>query len=532
MSTSRTKQRRAVRDRLRIPRTRAEGAAAPVQAGAAVQARRALPWWLAWAAGWIGVMAVVAPRVSHVFIPRGRAFTSDHAIPVLMMRARDWSVFDIYYWGQDRLGAWHLLLLRAVGQLTGHPIGWAQFHLCATVWVLGAVAVLACFAGLWRWAAAGMLAAVLVGNPDSRIVMFDAAHPYAWQLTALLLAWWGLRRLAENGDAPAPGRGRLRAATAFAAFLAHWSSPLSGPLLLFVSGVEALRARALDAASARSVMRRWREGALVVGVAMAGELVLRLAYYSPWLRQQPYYATRTGLDWDGLGANALKVLGMLRASASLPLLIAGTMGAFAAAVLLWRARRGGRPQGEHWRLDGAALVLGCWVVAAAELPVLALLSHVRINLFHPRYFALVYLFGSLAGLLTLVGVAAILPLLSRRQRAVLALAGAAGVAAGVLRMPEPRHRRDVPAELAGRLERLAPGAPLVGGFWGTYVFSGLQHPQTMLKPVPCEGQTVYARWWIEALRRQPRAVVAQMDVCEGFGAPGKPEQWIHQYGTL
>ena len=58
------------------------------------------------------------------------------------------------------------------------------------------------------------------------------------------------------------------------------------------------------------------------------------------------------------------------------------------------------------------------VLAAAHLPVFVLVRHVRINQFHERYFSLVYVFGTLAGLLTLAGLAASRPaLLSSRQAA-------------------------------------------------------------------------------------------------------------------
>lgn len=66
--------------------------------------------------------AVAAPWVSRALFPRPRAFNSDLAIPVLMARAREWSLFDVYYWGQDRLGTWHLLLLRAAGQVSGYTL--------------------------------------------------------------------------------------------------------------------------------------------------------------------------------------------------------------------------------------------------------------------------------------------------------------------------------------------------------------------------------------------------------------------------
>jgi hypothetical protein len=486
----------------------------------------------------LGVAALVclpvlaAPWISRALMPRPSAFNSDLAIPVLMTRAREWSLFDVYYWGQDRLGTWHLLLLRAASQLSGHTFDYEGLHLAATVWVLMAAVVMARLAGVWGWAAGGLLAAVLVGNSDSRFVIFDAAHPYAWQITALLLAWWGLRKLAERPAPGGAGRWRLRGATAFAAFLAHWTSPLSGPMLLIVAGVEAVRARTLAEEPGRSILRRLGEGVLAVGAAVVAARALRAAFdlYSH-ARFGHYFRTGMVLDRENLANNARRVAERLAESASLPLLLVATVGACAAAVVLWRARGGREPV---WRVEGAALVLALWAVSVAQLPVFVLVRHVRVNRFHERYFSLVFIFGTLAGLLTLAALAASLPRLKCRWRQVLALAGAAGLVAGVLRVPTtPGARPEALANVAARLEARAPGAPLLGGYWSTYVFAALQKPETMLAPVPCEGRLVRTPWWAGELRRHPLVVVVgNTHECPDAGPRGAPAPWVYQHGAL
>jgi hypothetical protein len=266
---------------------------------------------------------------------------------------------------------------------------------------------------------------------------------------------------------------------------------------------------------------------------MAAEAVLRLAYNSPSLQPQPFYATSFAVDRGHLAGNAVKVMGKLAASASFPFLMVGTAGAGVAAILLWRSRGGNTSGREVWRLDGAALVLTFWAMAAAQVPMLILVRHVRLGMFLPRYFTLVYIFGSLAGLLALAWAAASLAARRRRWREALALAGAAGVAFGVLRVPSPNRGREVPiTRVAARLEALAPGEPLLGGFWNTYTFAARQRPGTMLIPVPCERRSQYTPWWQANLRRAPRVLVVQTTECEGFGTPDSPAPWIHEHGTL
>ena len=164
----------------------------------------------------------------------------------------------------------------------------------------------------------------------------------------------------------------------------------------------------------------------------------RLRPATPTLGYGQYFRTGVVLDKEHLADNAWRVAKALADSASMPLLVVATIGACAAAAVLWRARGGRVPA---WRVEGAALVLACWVIAAAQLPVFVLVRHVRVNDFSVRYFSLVFVFGTLAGLLTLAGLAASLPRLARRWRTVLALAGAAGLVVGVLRVPAAVRRR-------------------------------------------------------------------------------------------
>jgi hypothetical protein len=185
-------------------------------------------------------------------------------------------------------------------------------------------------------------------------------------------------------------------------------------------------------------------------------------------------------------------------------------------------------------VEGAALVLACWMMAAVQVPVFFLMRHVRMNDFHVRYFSLVFVFGTLAGLITLVCLAASLPRLSRRWRGVLALAGAAALAVGTLRVPAtaPAYPQGL-ANVAARLEKRAPGATLLGGYWSTYVFAALQRPGTMLHPVPCEGRQVRTPWWADELpRRRWVIVVGNTWECPDAGSRGDPAPWVYQHGAL
>jgi hypothetical protein len=105
--------------------------------------------------------------------------------------------------------------------------------------------------------------------------MFDISQLYAWQLPALFIAWFCLRRLLTR---------RLRvhqilwsAAFFFAALFAIWSSVASVPFLSVLVTLEALRSRFLFQ---KAVTRR-RIGLVVVLllVATACEFLMKRNYH-------------------------------------------------------------------------------------------------------------------------------------------------------------------------------------------------------------------------------------------------------------
>ena len=87
--------------------------------------------------------------------------------------------------------------------------------------------------------------------------------------------------------------------------------------------------------------------------------------------------------------------------------------------------------------------------------------------------------------------------------------------------------------MAAQLEARAPGAPLLGGYWSTYVFAALQRPGTMQAPVPCEGRMVRTPWWADELRRHRWVVVVGNTYeCPDAGSRAAPAPWVYQHGAL
>ncbi len=326
-----------------------------------------------------------------------------------------------------------------------------------------------------------------------------------------------------------------RARTVLLAFLAIWSSTTSGPLLGLVAGVEALRVRLLapERSPGWRALRRLAEGIVLVGVAVLLETLARSGYHRyAKLHYGHRYRTNVGIDFPFLAENARAVLGRLREYDAMPLLVVGTVGTLAAAVFLARLLRTRAAPREPLLVEGAVLVLGTWVVAAAHVPLLTLVNHVRLNGYEPRYFAPLFLFGAFAGALTLALAVTLAPPLARLRPRLLAALGVLAIAGGAWALPahQPNPEYLELKRTAERLAQRAPGTSVLGGYWHTYVWPALQ-PQGALRPIPREGDYQRTVWFARDLKNQPRALVEHSDFPEA-GSPEAPAPWLFQYGTL
>ncbi|MDC0712246.1 hypothetical protein POL68_27510 [Stigmatella sp. ncwal1] len=467
-------------------------------------------------------------------------YNSDGAIPVMMCNADGWSFFDVYYYGQDRFGGWPFLAARAVGHLLGFTWTPLSLHAWLTLWLLGGALVMGALSRGFRLLGAGLYTAVLLVNPELRGILFELAQVYPWQMTALLLAWWSLRRdhergMAHAGSSPPRRSARLlRARTFLLVFLAIWTSTVSVPLLLLLASVEAVRAHLLapEPFPGRRSWRCWGQGLLLIGSAAVLEGLIRIAYLR-YAKSQFGLRHRTHLtiDWDFLGQNARVVASTLWSSPSFPWLVLGTVGACGAALFLWRSSRTRAPR-EVLLLEGAVLVLATWSLAAVHAPLLTVLEHVRGNEYANRYFAPMYLFGSFSGALTVALGVGMLPGLARVRRRALALLGATALAGSAWALPAPAQSPAFLAlqDTARRLEQRKPGTPLLGSYWSTYVMRSLQGEGALI-PLPHEHEYRRTVWWERGLKTHAEVLVEHL----GFPASGTaeaPEPWIFQYGTL
>lgn len=481
----------------------------------------------------LGLAALVARSLACFALgsPRVGPLDSDMAIAVLMAnRSSGVWLFDAYYFGQDRLGAWPYLLERWVGQ--GLGMEWAaaslqQVHvgaaLLAGLWLLG-------LGGRAGQVGAAAWALAVVAHPSASSMVFNLGQPYAWQLLALFGAWAVLHRQLSASHGCAARLGALWGLGT----LSVWSSPVSGPLLLWLLAVEV--AGRWEPQPWRERLRRALPVALALGAALLAERRLRVAYRSA-AHQAFGHSYRTGvrLDTEHLADNARALAEVLLQGGGWLTLALAAAGVGALLVLRLRALRGGPPeQAPQAPLAWQPLVLalGASGMAAINYAICVAADHVRLNEYNPRYLTPTSMLLGLAA--AWVGLALWEVLLSRTA---LAPVGAPLLALGLLGAAHwslPAEAR-VPAQ--AELERTArllegQGRPrlLLGEYWRTYVYAALARSGSVVA-IPAEGQYQRTPFDLGRLHEADEVVVNHAGLSD-FGPAEAPHPLLFQHGAL
>lgn len=461
-------------------------------------------------------LASFAPGSAHV-----GPFDADMAIPVLMANGSSGHpLFDAYYFGQDRFGAWPYLLARLARwglgfDWTASRLFWAH----ASAALLAAVP-LAFVARRVGWGAMAASALVAVTNP-AVFRSFFVSQPYAWQVLALVGAWAVLHSLFWRPERP----GKRLVGLGVLSFLAVWMSPASGPLLVGLLGVEGLAWRGPE--SWRE--RLWRAvplGMLVAG-AMAGERLLRWRYHRTVRRAFGQdYRTEVYLDTEHLLDNTRALADVWLREGWRPALVLAAVGVGAFVALRLRARV---PEG--W--EALTLGVGATGVAVANFALCAAVSHVRGNLYHERYLVLSHVFLAMASVLVVLAGAQ--ALLAARPRAwevgasLLAL-GLLGAAHLGMPAPAPLPEQRVLEETARLLQPEQGTRVLLGTYWGTYAYAALARPGSVVA-VPVEGDYQRTPFDLERLREADEVVLNHGEL-DAFGPATAPHALIGQHGVL
>ena len=412
-----------------------------------------------------------------VALPGGR-WNSDDAIPVLMSNDGTRGLFDLYYWGQDRLGGWAWMLAAQVHRVSGFDWTPERLKLLHVLFALlgGLVFPWRLGSAGWIAASAWVLAATLLWRlPELHLAL---GQPYGAQGVLVVLALACLL-------APDATRRTLVAAAGLS-FMANWESPASGPMLLgaVIAAVPFERGIALR--------RRLPQLVLPILAGAAAELALRGLYQASNRRAygQPFRRS-PGLDPGYFAENSLAVMSAVLQDGW----VASTTVVALLATLTVLVRQPAQPATR----DVARWMAALTGAAAANAATLVLFRHMRVSLYDDRYLMPSYLFFAVAAALALLlavlrtrpGIAVAAPV------SVLLLAWPIG---SLLRTPPEDEARDERAAL--EVLRQGGAELLLGHYWDVYAVTGLD-PSRSLEGLVIEGEWNRTPWVTPLLARRP-----------------------------
>ncbi|MGH9882165.1 MAG: hypothetical protein ACRD6N_12075, partial [Pyrinomonadaceae bacterium] len=350
---------------------------------------------------------VFAPDSDYVY------FNSDGAIPILMAKdQRPITVFDTYYYGSDRWGAWPLLIARLINHQTHYRWSDKSIHAFRVAWLFLGVLVLALLNRGASFQVVLICLATICLHDLIRLRLFDISQVYTWQIPPLLIGWYSLRRFFDPDNDGKGDKSRVKWALLlyFSSLLSIWRSVASGPFLCFLAGLEAVRAHLKTAKEPRArhlTVRRYVLGFILVIASVFSELLLRWNYHRHGLKHFGNdFKTLVAFDLGYLTTN-LEI--QLRSYSFftwwpwtlLPLLaVIALVGSYLYYSLKGRREVLQRIR-DAWISDDAIMVIGLWGVAVINFVLIVLVNHVRLNLYDNRFATLTFLFGSISGLLTL-----------------------------------------------------------------------------------------------------------------------------------
>lgn len=486
-------------------------------------------------------------RAVNVFAPDSvyvQPFNSDSALPVLMANDERIDAFRTYIYGQDQVGAWPSLICQLVKRAIGHAWTPRQIHITQAAWLFLSFFLIVALTRSYFYLTGALFLLTLCLPPTVSHYFFVLNQRFAWQTTALFLAWWSVRRVCEyQFGAAHVGRGKIGLWYSLSfcfTFLAAWTSPSSVPMLCVFFTLECVRARILtrphQAIPTRLSLANFA-GALPLLAGFAAHQLLKANYHRHALKHFGQdYRTPVEFDWGYLRINLQHQLHNLGDFSWHALILLGVLAFPFVAFQLLRLLRRDAPEGQRQnddaaiaQVDLAVLLLGSCAIAVINFVTSFAFSWMRLNAYGPRYLALTYMFGTFAGLLTIVCLIAIPQKIHAARRFVFPLLAIACVVLLALKFPpverEPTYQQmsEVAADLS---QKTLPGTPLLGGYWDTYALASLQTRATII-PVPAEDQLVRTPWTPHRMRQTGHVLV----VHHVFSSPGGAEQ-VGAYTTF
>lgn len=492
--------------------------------------------------GPVMIKAIQLYHPSSDFVAR---FNSDNAIATYLINDSVWDWFRLYFFGMDRHGVWPYLIPRLIHAQTGYVFDVIETYRIHAVGYLTISFVSAYFLSRFYGAlVASLLIGVITLAPMAVYDIFQTCTPFAWQ-TGAMLGTWALARkifaasgLSFSSHAQLPP-GKISPGWYLGFFVtfycAVWSSLVSAPLLYAVLLGE-WGVRAYYQGKIRTSISPLKRLAGVSLAAIVLERGLNQLYHrysqAQWNRS---YTTDTTIDWGNFVGNAQGMLETYMKSSWWPFGLAGLvlLGPLLLAMiyLIGEKRRSRSLEHHEEVLSLFTLSLGCFAIAMGNFVITFLSAWVRLSQYNSRYLAPTMVFMPFGVLLILLALLFYV-LKTRKSRLGLTAIGAFLIPLGIYQaLPQPRDN-DSYAETrraAKTLAEKAPGAIVLGGYWGTYLLPAA-YPEGDLVPLPHDRDVNRMPWLIDELKQRKTVILSHFP--GGFVSFDDPPETLHQHGYL
>jgi hypothetical protein len=471
-------------------------------------------------------------------------FNSDSAIPILMSNEeRPSTVFNLYYYGTDRWGAWPFLATHFIHRTTGYRWTDQSIFMLQALWLFIGALVFAALTRRDYLLAALVYLTALCLHTETRLQIFELSQLYAWQTTALLFGWYSLRRVFEFDFVAAKKRWDWKRSTVLFltfvfSYLAIWSSNASIIFLVFLLHLEALRA-GLKTEGERiycKLLKPYAFALISIVAATLLELLQKINFHRHGLKHYGQdFKTNFHLDINYLGENFGKQWHNITGLSWWPLYVLSILVMLAlVGSFLYAFFKKSAGLLEKLRTvvadDTMILAIGAFGIAALNFVLTVVVNHVRLNDYDSRFLTLTNLFCPISAMLIIF---LIFKLIFRSSRFILYAQPAFIVSLLLLltiRFPAQSYSNEYKStkEAALALAQKAPRGILMGGYWETYLFPALQ-PDNQMTAIPLEGNEVRMPWTRELVRRAGQVIVEYRRIHSG--GPVVPPERLNQYGS-
>lgn len=429
--------------------------------------------------------------------------------------------FRLYYFGQDRFGAWPFLAMAVFYRAFGVHWSPEAMYTVQFSWVVAGLVALGALVPSHRYLVPTLALLVVVTTPPLYQNILSLDQPYGWLVTPIVAGWYCVRRFY------AVRSWWLAAAFAAIVFLASWLSPLAVYIFAVIVAVEWVRAFGGRVRSKRALTALFPPG-LALALGFVGQNDIKAVYHRHILAEygRADYITPLAVDWQHLAPNVEQIADRWAATPWVFTVVSSVALCGLLIAWLFRARLPFVARcGQHMpqKRDLLALAVGATAIAALNFAAASAVEWVRLNDFDVRYLTLAMLFWPLSFLaLALLA----LPARVRHPMALLALAATLAVVPNFDSNAEYAKRKAVARALAGE----APSQVLLGSYWGTYVFSALALPDEVI-PVPAEGEEDRMPWTVSGLIEAEEIVVSHYAFPK-YGPAERPAQKIEEFGVV